>query len=55
MRNEDVRSRIHDAVGEEAETQMVRPHLKILWHGDDSSAGDSERSKERETEEEMES
>ena len=29
----------------ETETQMVRPHLKILWHGEDSSAGDSERSK----------
>ena len=33
---------------------MVWPHLKILWHGKDNSAGDSERSKkERETEEEM--
>ena len=33
---------------------MVWPHLKILWHGEDSSARDSERSKkERETEEEM--
>ena len=20
---------------------MVRPHLKILWHGEDSSTGDS--------------
>ena len=34
---------------------MVRPHRKILWHGEDNSAGDSERSKtERKTEEEME-
>ena len=34
---------------------MVWPHLKILWQGEDSSAGDSERSKkERKTEEEME-
>ena len=24
---------------------MVWPHLKILWHGEDNSAGDSERSK----------
>ena len=33
---------------------MLRPHLKILWHGEDNSAGDSERSKkERKTEEEM--
>ena len=33
---------------------MVRPHLKILWHGEDNSAGDSERSKkEKKTEEEM--
>ena len=33
---------------------MVWPHLKILGHGEDNSAGDSERSKERKTEEEME-
>ena len=33
---------------------MVWPHLKILWHGEDKSARDSERSKkERKTEEEM--
>ena len=33
---------------------MVGPHLKILWHGEDNSAGDNERSKkERNTEEEM--
>ena len=33
---------------------MVWPHLKILGHSEDNSAGDSERSKkERETEEEM--
>ena len=31
----------------EMETQMVWPHLKILWHGEDNSARDSERSKER--------
>ena len=30
---------------------MVWPHLKILWHGEDNSARDSERSKkERKTE-----
>ena len=40
--------------GKETETQMVWPHLKILWHGEDNSARDSERSKkERKTEEEM--
>ena len=40
--------------GKEKETQMVWPHLKILWHGEDNSARDSERSKkERKTEEEM--
>ena len=34
---------------------MVWPHLKILWHGEDNSAGDSERSKkERKTEEKWE-
>ena len=33
---------------------MVWPHLKILGHGEDNSAGDSEMSKkERKTEEEM--
>ena len=33
---------------------MVWPHLKILWHGEDNSARESERSKkERKTEEEM--
>ena len=33
---------------------MVLPHLKILWHGEDNSAGDSERSKkERKSEKEM--
>ena len=38
----------------ETDTQMVGPHLKILWHGEDNSAGNSERSKrERKTEEEM--
>ena len=40
--------------GKETETQMVWPHLKVLWHGKDNSAGDSERrKKERKTEEEM--
>ena len=40
--------------GKETETQMVWPHLKILWHSEDNSAGDSERSKkERKTVEEM--
>ena len=51
--NEEVRNRIQNAIGE-TETQMVWPHLKILWHAEDKSARDSERSKkERKTEEEM--
>ena len=33
--------------------KSVWPHLKILWHGEDNSARDSERSKERKTEGEM--
>ena len=33
---------------------MTWPHLKMLWHGEDNSARDSERSKkERKTEEEI--
>ena len=33
---------------------MVWPHVKILWHGKDNFAGDSERSKKQsETEEEL--
>ena len=33
---------------------MLCTHLKVLWHCEDYSAGDSERSKkERKTEEEM--
>ena len=56
--NEEVRNRIQNATGvhdgKETETQMVWPRLKILGHGEDISAGDSERSKkERKTEEEM--
>ena len=59
--NEEVRNWIQNAIawwspnhGKETETQMVWPHLKILWHGEDNSTGDSERSKkERKTEEEM--
>ena len=34
--------------GKGTKTQMVWPHLKILWHGEDSSARDSERSKKEE-------
>ena len=57
--NEEVRNRIQNAIGvhddlltmvKEKETQMVWPHHKILGHGEDNSAGDSERSK---TEKEM--
>ena len=40
--------------GKETETQMVWPHLKIRWHGEDNSAGGSEmKKKEKKTEEEM--
>ena len=62
--NEEVRNRIQNATGvhddllimiKKRETQMVWPHLKILWHGEDNSARDSERNnKERKTEEEIE-
>ena len=61
--NEEVRNRIQNAIGVHDDLltmvkkrkQMVWPHLKILWHGEDNSARDSERSKkERKTEEEME-
>ena len=56
--NEEVRNRIQNAwwspnQGKKTVTLMVWPHLKILWHGEDNSARDSERSnKERKTEEE---
>ena len=55
MANEEVRNRIQNAIGVHDDLlTIVKPHLKILWHGKDNSAGDSERSKnERETEEEM--
>ena len=56
MTNEEISNRIQNAIGvhgehgKETEIQMVWPHLKILWHGEDNSAGDSERSKkERKT------
>ena len=45
----------HPNHGEETETLMVWPHLKILWYGEDNSAEVRERTKkERKTEEEME-
>ena len=54
--NEEVRNRIQNAIGvhddlltcyhgEEMETQMVWPYLKIFWHGEDNSAGYNERIK----------
>ena len=61
--NKEVRNRIRSAIGEHDDlltmvkkwNQMVWPNLKVLWHGNDSSAGKSESSKkERKTEEEME-
>ena len=61
--NEEVCNRIQNAIDvhddlltmvKNQKTQMVWPHLKILWHGKDNPAGDSERSKkERKTEEDM--
>ena len=59
--NEEVSSRILSAIawwtpnhGDQTETQVVWPHHKILWHGEDNPAADSERSKnDRQTEEEM--
>ena len=58
--NEEVRNiiqnTIHFRVHDDLLTmvKMVWRHRKILWHGEDSSAGDSERSKkERKAEEEM--
>ena len=50
--NGEVRNRIQSAIGvhEERETQMVWPHFKILWHGEDNTAGDNGRcKKERKT------
>ena len=60
LTNEEVRNRIKNATGVHEDlltmvkkrlTQMVWPHLKILWHGEDNPARDGERSKERKTEE----
>ena len=65
MTNEEVCSRIQDANGmhddlslnlvEETETQVVWPHLKILWHSAKAiimnSAWESERSKRKAAEE----
>ena len=62
MWSEKVRSRIQNAIGVHDDLltmvkkrkRMVWPHFKILWNGEDSSAGDSERSKkEKKTEEEI--
>ena len=63
--NKEVRNRIQNAIGVHDDLltmvkkrklmNVVWPHLKILWNGEDNSAGDSERSKkERKIEEEME-
>ena len=58
--NKEVRNRTQNAIGVHDDLlsmvkkrkQMVWPHLKILRHGEDNSAGDSEMSKkERKTEE----
>ena len=58
MTNEEVRNTIQSANGVHDDLLTMlkkRPHLKILWHVEDNSAVDSERSKkDRKTEEEME-
>ena len=54
--NEEVRNRIQNATGVDDDllTMVKKWKLKILGHGEDNSAGDSERNKkERKTEEEM--
>ena len=52
--NKEVRNRIQNAIGVHDDLLTKRIHLKILGYGEDSSAGDSERSKkERKREEEM--
>ena len=52
MTNEEARNKIQNAIRVHenllTETQMVWPHLKILWHGEDSPAGDSEKEQEGE-------
>ena len=52
MTNEEVRNRIQNAIGvhDDLLTKVKKwklrwPHPKILWHGKDNSARDSERSK----------
>ena len=51
--NEAVRNRIQNATGVHDDLlTIVKKQTQILWHGEDNSAGDSERSKkERKTEE----
>ena len=61
MTNEEVHNRIQNAIGMHDDLTMVKKrklrwygHIKILGHGEDNSAGHSERSKkERKTEAEM--
>ena len=61
--NKEVRNKIQNDIGvhddlltmvKKKETQVGWPHLKILGHGEDNSAGDNEMNKkERKTEEEI--
>ena len=62
MTNEEVRNRIQNAIGMHDDLLTMVKKRKLRWYGhisrssgmEDSSAGDSERSKkERKTEEEM--
>ena len=59
--NEEVHNRIQNEIGVHDDLLTLiknwklrlSSHLKILWHGEDYSAGDSEKSKLRKTEEQM--
>ena len=52
--NEEVRSRIQNAIGVHDDLLTMVKKRKLRWYGKDNSARDSERSKkERKTEEEM--
>ena len=42
--------RMHDdLLAKEEQTQIVWPHLKIIWHGEDNYAGDNKRARRRGT------
>ena len=57
MTNGEVRNPIQDAIGAHDDLlnilKLIWSHLGILWHGEDNSAGNSERSKKEKIDEEM--